>query len=671
MLSSQPISVKSKFQVPSAVPVILLFFSAIMVLISIWRGLWVWQLRDLIQENSVLLITQAFRVGLQLDIVVASMLTLPVFLIAFIPTSLSQNWGRSLIQIWSVIAGSIIGLAMIIDMEFFREFDTHINLTVTQYLGTGELWRFLWVTYPMIRYPLLMIGVTGLWWLGQNKIFRKIKFRPSNPRWLPIPAFLILTILWVIAGRGGLQERPVNWGTAIFSKNHFANQVALNPLYFFGRSVAQLSDAQSVSKTLQYFPADTAWTITQPLISATGDIFPIPENPLLRKHLSGNSAGHPNIVLVILETFAGEYCGYLNPPYSDITPNLDAIAGAGISFQRCFANGHRTAQGLGAILCSWPNLPGTPVIYRVEAQKNMPTAASVLGENGYETQFLYGGDADFDNMGGFFLANGFDRIYEQDDFPGDTPATMWGVYDEYLFDKALTILDTARTPQFLTVLTVSNHQPWTLPDHREAQIPAYRDQSHPNANMLRTMRYVDTVIGEFLDAARERTWFDSTLFIFVSDHGRTLHQDEFQDPRNPRIVGLFYGPAIIGGPRQIHTITSQLDILPTILGMIHANSENTFWGRNRLLPGPDFAGMLRNERYDWYVDDYFYEEVLGDQSRLYRYSDSWDTRIEDVTHSEPAIYKRLQRQARAFLQTAYFGFGQRLFDPTNLHSTTH
>jgi len=651
----------------SATPITLLHFFAIMLLISFWRVLWVWQLRDLIPENSTALIFQAFGVGLRLDLVVSALFTLPLFIIVFIPTSLSMNWGKYFIKTWSMISGLAIGISMIIDIEFFREFDSHINLTVTQYLGTDELWQFLWATYPMVRYLLLMIGVTGLWWFGFNRIFRKIHLQPSNPRWLPIPAFLILAILLVIAGRGGLQERPVNWGNAIFSQNHFANQTALNPLYFFGRSMAQLSDTKNLKATLSYFPADTAWTITQELISSPDDIFPNPQNPLRRRHQPPeHPLTKPHIVLVILETFPGEYCGYLNPVYTDITPNLDAISRDGITLQRIYANGHRTAQGLGAILCSWPNLPGTPVIYRVEAQRNMPTAASVLGDVGYETTFLYGGDADFDNMGGFFLANGYDRIYEQDDFPADTPATMWGVYDEYLFDKTLTILDTAETPHFLTVLTVSNHQPWSLPAHREAQIPPYRNQSHPNADMLRTMRYVDTIIGEFLDSARQRTWFDSTLFVFVSDHGRTLHQAEFHDPRNPRIVGLFYGPAFIDEPLQIGTITSQIDILPTLLGIIHLDGEDTFWGRNRLMPGPGFAGMLRNERFDWYAGDYFYEEVLGDQSRLYRYSDSWDTGIEDVTQSESVRYNSLQREARAFLQSAYFGFGQRFFDPTNL-----
>lgn len=639
-----------------------LHFAGVMLLTTIWRLIWLWQLQEMAPAGSGVLLLCAFGVGLRLDVVIAAALTLPVFVLTLFPPAIGQIWARRILQSWAALAGLFIGIATIVDIEFFREFNSHITLLVTQYgAGTEEIWKFLWAAYPLIRYLLLLIGVTGLWWLGFHRLFQHVKYRPTRPRWLSIPAGVVMLAFLVVAGRGGVQERPVNWGYAIFSTNHFANQVALNPIYFFGRSVAQFSSTKQVAKALNYFAADTAWAITAPLITSTGEI-PVDEGlPLRRARKSDTPLRRSHVVLVILETFSGEYCGYLNDTYKTVTPHLDALAAEGLAFSRMYANGNRTAHGLGAILCSWPNLPGTPVIYRVEGQRDLPTVASVLKDNGIETTFLYGGDAGFDNMAGFFRANGFDRILDKSILPEGTPATMWGVYDEYLFNQSLTILDTARTAQFLTVLTVSNHQPWSLPAHRADGIQPWENPDHPNADMLRTMRYVDMALGEFLDAARERTWFDSTLFVFVSDHGRTLHQAGYHDPRNHRIVGLFYGPKILGEPQKISTIASQVDIVPTLLGILNYSGNHTFWGRDMRQSQPGYAGMMRHERFDWYVEGYFYEEIPGSAGRLFQYSDDWNSEPVDITGSNDDLYRRLQREARAYLQSAWFGFDARIF----------
>ena len=94
----------------------------------------------------------------------------------------------------------------------------------------------------------------------------------------------------------------------------------------------------------------------------------------------------------------------------------------------------------------------------------------MLKKINYSTYFIYGGDADFDNMKGFLISNGFDKVIEQDDFPKDTPGTMWGVFDEYIFDYAENILDTARMPSLITMFTTTNHQPWKIPNDKNSML---------------------------------------------------------------------------------------------------------------------------------------------------------------------------------------------------------
>lgn len=50
------------------------------------------------------------------------------------------------------------------------------------------------------------------------------------------------------------------------------------------------------------------------------------------------------------------------------------------------------------------------------SQQGFFTLAQLLGRKGYHSRFLYGGEAHFDNMKGFFLGNGFDDVIDQPKF---------------------------------------------------------------------------------------------------------------------------------------------------------------------------------------------------------------------------------------------------------------
>ena len=122
----------------------------------------------------------------------------------------------------------------------------------------------------------------------------------------------------------------------------------------------------------------------------------------------------------------------------------------------------------------------------------------MLKNIGYSTYFICGGDADFDNKKGFFIANGVDKVIEKDDFPANTPGTMWGVFDKYIFDYAENILDTTQFPSLITLFTTTNHQPWTLPEDKNNIIPTFSEKPAGRHPVLRTVAYTDYVIGEFI-----------------------------------------------------------------------------------------------------------------------------------------------------------------------------
>ena len=54
-------------------------------------------------------------------------------------------------------------------------------------------------------------------------------------------------------------------------------------------------------------------------------------------------------------------------------------------------------------------------------------------EEGYDIQFLYGGDADFTNMRSYFISSGFQSIVSDKDFPVSDLLSKWGANDGTTF----------------------------------------------------------------------------------------------------------------------------------------------------------------------------------------------------------------------------------------------
>ena len=151
-------------------------------------------------------------------------------------------------------------------------------------------------------------------------------------------------------------------------------------------------------------------------------------------------------------------------------------------------------------------------------------------------------------MKGFAIANGFDRIIDREDFLGNTPGNMWGVYDEYVFDYAETILDTSQTPVFIILFTTTNHQPWEVPENKQNLFPHFENMEVKNPAVLRTMAYTDLIIGEFFHENESKEWMQNSFFVFISDHGINEYAGMYEDPRNAHIPFVIYAPGIISNP---------------------------------------------------------------------------------------------------------------------------
>jgi phosphoglycerol transferase MdoB-like AlkP superfamily enzyme len=128
-------------------------------------------------------------------------------------------------------------------------------------------------------------------------------------------------------------------------------------------------------------------------------------------------------------------------------------------------------------------------------------------------------------MHDFFGGNGYTVIDRNQLASADIHyENIWGVADEDLFTLSLRELDkraAAGRPFFAHIMTTSNRRPFTYPAGRVALAPATgRDGA---------VQYTDWAIGDFVDRARAKPWFDNTLFVIVADHCAVTRQDRPAD----------------------------------------------------------------------------------------------------------------------------------------------
>ena len=648
------------FTIPSSFQALTLYFISLLLLIGFWRFVFISSHISHLQLNDIAVYLQSFWVALRLDAVVISYLCFPVFLTIFLPyIGWQSKIFQNIIYIYFVIITINYSFISVIDIEFYKEFGTHLNILAVQSNSISkEFWQFAWQEYPII-FHFFCISVVVFFWMKFIKHFKPSKNNMDCPFYIHLCYFFIGLIIIGTLIRGGWQQRPIDWGHTMFSKNKLANQTALNPLFNLSRSIIQLNSEKNINKLIQFMDDDSAFSISKNIILTSNEYY-IDSISFRRKIINPQSI-YPNIVLVVLESFLSSYCGFINDENEIVTPNLNKIADNGINCIRTYASGKRSAYGLSSILCSWPVLPGFPLISKVESQRDVETLGTLLKKINYSTYFVYGGDADFDNMKGFLISNGFDKVIEKDHFPSNIPRTMWGVFDENIFNYTENILDTAQTPTLITLFTTTNHQPWEIPKDKHNIIPEFSDKGNKNRKhkVSRTMAYTDYVIGNFIENNKNNTWFDNTIFVFISDHGINEFDGMYEDPRNAHIPFIIYSPNLIPKSKTINKITSQVDVVPTLLHLIGYPKTFNLMGANIL--ADNYNGMacrIVNDYAMWFELDLLYTEIFNQKTGGFQYRDIYQPPYSSLS-KDSHLYKNIQNNFYAYLQSAYLYYKNR------------
>lgn len=306
---------------------------------------------------------------------------------------------------------------------------------------------------------------------------------------------------------------------------------------------------------------------------------------------------HKNIVLISVESLSADYLAHYGNRQG-LTPFLDSLADQSLLFTRLYAAGNRTVRGLEALTLCIPPSPGESLIKRQD-NKNKFTTGSIFRKKGYTVQFLYGGYSYFDNMQDFFEGNGYQVIDRNDFQPSEISfANIWGVCDEDMAIKMIQVLDKDQTlgkPFFAHWMTVSNHRPFTYPNGKIA-IPG--DARSRKGGVM----YTDYALRRFFTMASQRPWFNNTIFIVVADHCASSAGKVALPLDKYRIPCLVYSPGFIA-PQKVNTLMSQIDIMPTVLGLLHFSYRSKFIGQDVFREGYQPRALMATYQDLGYLQD--------------------------------------------------------------------
>ncbi len=616
--------------------------------------------KDLLANVKASEIAHCFTTGLRYDAIPIGYALLPmVLLLSLAPaTTFRRKWFRRLIVGYGAAVTSLALLTEVVGAAFFLHFNARLNAVAMDYFGHfREVAIYLWNAYPIW---LLAVGIL-LVPCGCYLAFRWVFWRGGRPRCSPLGRVglaVVLTGLCLLSLRGGVEPQPRGSGSAYFSQNNVVNQISLNNIYTFAQAAWLQWEDNEAEQELYPLPSpDEAFATAQAMLLQDGDKPAGGQaNPLWRMSRTNRPRQELNVVVIVMEGMAGSPVGALGHTPSH-TPNFDALCRQGLFFDRMYAVGQRTSQGLVGVLCGFPDLNGQSVLKRLRSQGVFLTLPQQFANRGYHTIMLYGGDTKFDNMRAFFGAGGIREFVDQPKIlaepiqPQELPPGNWGLPDEVIFrhaDQKFRQLDQDDQPFFAVILTVSNHEPYDVPLDRTTMLPHDTEARR----CLNAYRYADWSLGEFFRQARQAEYFRRTLFVLVADHGRDRDLTQILDAPGHRVPCLFYNPDLLRS-ETVSTVCSQTDLAPTLLGWLGGDVEHGFLGRNVLAIPPDdgFALLHEGQRLAWIRGNRAMIQPPYTTPKLYT-TDRLHMQSMPEDRLDPAALQALQKQMLSYYQAA-------------------
>ena len=561
-----------------------------------------------------------FWLGLKYDLRWIAIILLPIAVLSLFPrlSPFTSNRGKKL---WTAYLGITTLLVLFFygaDFGQFAYINARLNADALIFAeDPRESFQMVWQTYPVVWILVGLVGaVMMMIWIfrrmhvdvtEKNMNIHKFTYRR---RW---HAAALLLMGWFVYGLFTL--KPLDFFRAFNLNDEFKSNLALNPMQNFFTTL-RFRNPDHNSRANDYYNDMCAFL---QLENNTG---------LLKRYSRlihpGSRAfeSQPNVVLVICESFSMYKSSMSGNPLNS-TPYFSQMCNEGIFFERCFTPSFGTARGVFATITGIPDVQLSKFSTRNEESVNQRTIINDF--DGYEKYYFIGGRSQFNNFKGLVANINNVHVYEEGSYKA-LKLNVWGISDKNLFLEANNVLSGEQKPYFAIIQTADNHRPFDIPEEDKdftRELITDKDLKKYGFESLKEFHafaYTDYCIKKFIEAAKKTPHFNNTIFVFTGDHGvegnaTAIYPKAWTEQRlsEEHVPLLFYAPSLLS-PQKRSEAVSQIDILPTIAGMMQQPYLNTTLGRDLLdSTKKENAAFIIYHAPGWIGvvnDDYFFRKNI-------------------------------------------------------------
>ena len=565
------------------------------------------------------LLFNVFRFDLQ---VVCYVLLLPTVL-TFIFAAIRKSWTECVLSRFRRLYFSIISTLLLaisgIDMGFYDNFNSHINITFFDFFNEGPMgliqtiWEEYHCVYEAIAFLLILSPVLLL--------IRRIELSKSSSRHplhstsrqrlsrfeitkLSVTILLYLTFL-VIGLRGSVWRFPLQIEDTFVSNQKLLNDLVPNAIYMLKKAYKEKNNAFKIVKTDDLLHEYKFKSLQEALDLYTDGKVKMANNDTLRalQHALFEEVGdslkqpQPNIVIIYSESWSN-YLFNLQQKNAEMYFGLERHFKEDLLFRNFQSVQNGTVASLENLYVSTPFPRFFASAYRFKA---LPTSIALpFKASNYTTTFMSGMDAAWENCAEALPHQQFDAVYDKflilKDYPHATYNSI-GVYDEYLFQA---LLDKLKKPskkrQMITVMTTTNHPPFEFP--KDLKLPPLPDSFYGKKcfaehnrkvldKYLTGFRYYNKALNDFLNRFKASAAAKNTILVITGDHNvRVILNHDVIDKRYEHSVPLYvYLPPYLR-KEAYNKLTNRWgshdDILATLAPFAFRNTKYFKMGKNLL-----------------------------------------------------------------------------------------
>ncbi len=286
-----------------------------------------------------------------------------------------------------------------------------------------------------------------------------------------------------------------------------------------------------------------------------------------------------NVVLIHLESTRAQSV----TPYNEdlkTTPFLDELAESSLLAERAYTTVPRSSKASVSVNCGVepPLFPGPEF---EPGGIPAPCLAGLLRDQGYRTVFFASTSNAMDNFDAVARGFGYEEIYSSEvmDRESFQVTNTFGYEEDIMLEPSREWLKAHKNEPFMAeYFTGTGHYGYECMNTRYG-VEAFAEDEELN-RYLNCLRLQDIFLQNLFEQYKDLGLYENTIFVIFGDHGegfkehgRDMHGDTIWD-EGLKVPLVIHDPQRFQSGERVEGLSSQLDILPTVVEMLGYEVEN-------------------------------------------------------------------------------------------------